>query len=31
LLDDMYIELTRKRIPYREIIYVHGKAHVIVV
>ena len=31
LLDDMYIELTRIRIPYKEITYVYGKAHLTVV
>ena len=31
LLDDMYAELTRKRILYVEIIHVYGNVHVIVV
>jgi len=31
LPDDMYAELTRKRILYVEIIHVYGNVHVIVV
>jgi len=30
LLGDMYIELTRERIPYKKIIYIYEKTHVIV-
>ena len=31
LLDDMYIELTRIRISYKEITYVYEKTHLTVV
>jgi hypothetical protein len=31
LLDDMYIELTHKRISYEDITYIYRKIHVIIV
>jgi len=31
LSDDMYTELTRTEISYREITFIYGKTHVIVV